>query len=43
MSEGDSMEGDDVYTPLTFSVQSAEPEVSSVFSSSCCYMFALAF
>jgi hypothetical protein len=30
------MKTDDVYTPFTFSVQNAEPEVSSVFSCSCC-------
>jgi hypothetical protein len=36
VSEGDLMKTDDVYTPLSSSIQNAEPEVSPVSSCSCC-------
>jgi hypothetical protein len=31
LSEGDSMNTDDIYTPSASSIQNAEPEVSPVF------------
>jgi hypothetical protein len=36
VSEGDFMKTDEVYTPLSSSIQMAEPEVSTVFSCCCC-------
>jgi hypothetical protein len=36
VSEGDFMKTDDVYTASASSIQMAEPEVSPVFSCSCC-------